>query len=91
MYSSAGNRVMTQPQFLASADKNLKAKMFQLAQGNTLFTNNGDGAFTDEGVSKGVGMGRWSWGSIFVDFNNDGWEDIFVTNGFVTGREEDDL
>ena len=91
MYSSAGNRVMTQPQFLASADAGLKAKMFQLAQGNTLFTNNGHGGFNDEGGSKGVGMGRWSWGSIFVDFNNDGWEDIFVANGFVTGREEDDL
>ena len=91
MYSSAGNRVMTQPQFLASGDPGLKQKMFQLAQGNTLFTNNGKGAFHDDGAAKGVGMGRWSWGSIFLDFNNDGWEDIFVTNGFVTGREEDDL
>lgn len=91
MYSSAGNRVVTQAQFLPAADDTLKSKMLQLAQGNTLFTNDGKGGFRDEGIASGVAMGRWSWGSIFVDFNNDGWEDLFVTNGFITGRQPDDL
>jgi hypothetical protein len=36
-------------------------------------------------------MGRWAWGSKFIDINNDGWEDIFVANGFITGPETRDL
>jgi hypothetical protein len=39
----------------------------------------------------GVTVGRWSWGSVFADLNNDGWQDLVVANGFVTGRVPDDL
>jgi hypothetical protein len=36
-------------------------------------------------------MGRWAWGSLFVDINNDGWQDIYVANGFITGDNNTDL
>jgi len=36
-------------------------------------------------------MGRWAWGSKFVDMNNDGWDDIVVPNGFLTRQIADDL
>ena len=36
-------------------------------------------------------MGRWSWGANFVDINNDGWEDLVVTNGYITGEIPGDL
>jgi hypothetical protein len=39
----------------------------------------------------GVTLGRWAWGSLFVDLNNDGWEDIYVTNGFITADDNNDL
>ena len=91
MFSSAGNRVVTQERFLPTASPAIKNAMFQMAQGNTLFTNTGQGSFRDDGIAAGVSMGRWSWGSIFMDFNNDSWEDLFVTNGFVTGRNPNDL
>ena len=39
----------------------------------------------------GVTVGRWSWGSVFGDLNNDGWQDLVVANGFVTGQVPDDL
>ena len=32
-------------------------------------------------------MGRWAWGSLFADFNNDGWEDLYVCNGFFTTED----
>jgi hypothetical protein len=83
--------VVTQEQFLPTAAPAIKNAMFQMAQGNTLFTNTGEGSFRDDGIAAGVSMGRWSWGSIFMDFNNDSWEDLFVTNGFVTGRNPNDL
>jgi hypothetical protein len=40
-------------------------------------------------VELGVTLGRWAWGSTFVDMNNDGWEDLYVTNGFLTAQGKD--
>jgi hypothetical protein len=42
-------------------------------------------------VAAGVTMGRWAWGSNFVDLNNDGLEDIYVANGFITTDDTGDL
>ena len=36
-------------------------------------------------------MGRWAWGSRFLDINNDGWQDLLVANGFLTQGKADDL
>jgi len=51
---------------------------------NRLFRNNGDGTFTDVALSAGVGakpgIGRGSDAS-FIDYNNDGFLDLFVCNG----------
>ena len=52
---------------------------------NYLYRNNGDGTFTDVGVSSGVafsedGREQAGMGVEFEDLDNDGWLDIFVTN-----------
>ncbi|MEM7313273.1 MAG: VCBS repeat-containing protein [Planctomycetota bacterium] len=91
MFSSAGNRITTQLQFKRGIDEEQK-KIFQRhARGNSLFENAGDGKFNDCSVDLGVTLGRWAWGSLFVDLNNDGWEDIYVTNGFITADNNNDL
>jgi cytochrome c peroxidase len=54
--------------------------------GNRLYNNNGSGIFTDKTDQAGVREGYWGWGSCFADFNNDGWLDIFHTNGMTDGR-----
>ncbi len=47
---------------------------------NLLFHNNGDGAFTDVSASSGVSkvQGRYSMTATTLDYNNDGWPDIYV-------------
>ena len=45
-----------------------------------LFRNDRDGSFTDVTASAGVGNNRWGVGVCAGDINNDGWEDLFVTN-----------
>ena len=54
--------------------------------GNQLFHNNGDGTFTDVTAKAGVGGGKyagkkmWSVAAAWVDYNNDGLLDLFVSN-----------
>jgi hypothetical protein len=91
MFSSAGNRITHQEQFKTSLDAREK-KLFQRhARGNSLFENLGSAGFRDRSVDLGVTLGRWAWGSLFVDVNNDGWEDLYVTNGFITAGGGNDL
>ncbi len=53
---------------------------------NVLYHNDGDNNFTD--VTFQAGLGEVSipflgWGTSFLDFDNDGWQDLFVVNGHV--------
>ncbi len=48
---------------------------------NVLYRNNGDGTFTDVTALAGVpGNGHWGKGALAADFNNDGFQDLYVTN-----------
>jgi hypothetical protein len=87
MFSSAGNRITFQREFRKG--KNQPAYQ-RHARGNTLFANTEDG-FRDVSLSAGVEMGRWDWGAQFADLNNDGWEDLYVGNGFITTEDTGDL
>ncbi|MEC7696008.1 MAG: VCBS repeat-containing protein [Planctomycetota bacterium] len=91
MFSSAGNRVTTQKGFKEGADEDVRATLKRFARGNTLLENQGDGTFKDTSEAAGVTMGRWAWSSPFVDLNNDGWQDMFIVNGFITGDDKRDL
>ncbi len=47
---------------------------------NVLYRNNGDGTFTDVTDIAGVGDTGWGMGCAFVDYDNDGDPDLYVTN-----------
>ena len=49
---------------------------------NCLYVARGDGTFAETAYFSGVAASEWSWSSIFLDVDLDGWEDILVTNGF---------
>ncbi len=91
MFSAAGNRITYQRQFKENVDEQVRAQFQRHARGNALFENDGQGGFRDVSVSAGVTMGRWAWGSNFVDFNQDGWLDLVVANGFITTEDTGDL
>jgi hypothetical protein len=53
---------------------------------NVLYHNDGGGNFTDMTFQAGIGeitIPFLGWGTSFLDFDNDGWKDIFVANGHV--------
>ena len=91
MFSSAGERVTEDERFTDSRDEETIAAYRRHARGNSLFLNRGEGTFEDSSVAAGITIGRWAWGAIFCELDNDGWPDLFVPNGFVTGTDPDDL
>jgi hypothetical protein len=50
-----------------------------------LYHNNGDGTFGDVSATAGIGVNHQyvAWGCGFIDYDNDGWPDIFQVNGHV--------
>lgn len=91
MWSSAGKRIAFQEQFKSDAPEEVKNRIQRSARGNTLLQGQGDGTFKHVSAEAAVEVGRWAWSSKFVDLNNDGWDDILVANGMVTGSDTGDL
>lgn len=58
----------------------LKFKYYQMR--NFLHLNNGNNTFSDVGQLAGIHRTDWSWTGLFIDADNDSWQDIFITNGY---------
>ncbi len=48
---------------------------------NALQINDGRGMFKEAAMYAGVEATDWSWAALWTDFDNDGWKDLFVSNG----------
>lgn len=91
MWTAAGLRVTEQSAFQPEATLQTRAFLRQHASGNSLFHNGGQGKFTDATALAGVAMGRWAWCSDAWDFDNDGFPDLYIANGFISGPSRREL
>ena len=85
MYSEPGRRITARVPRLN--------KMFaESASGNYLYHQEADGKFKQvaglQAPAMTVQKAGWSWGGGFADFNNDGFLDLYVLNGYYTAPEE---
>lgn len=100
MFSKANRRVVS---FFLKDGENFDATQIgdnpldpiyaRLGAGNTLFHNNGSEQPWEHvsGMAKPkllVEAGGWGWGALFMDINNDGWEDLYGPAGYYTAPKE---
>jgi enediyne biosynthesis protein E4 len=59
----------------------LKFNLFYQYPRNSLQLNNTDGTFSEIANHAGIAETEWSWAPLIADYDNDGWKDIYITNG----------
>jgi hypothetical protein len=91
MFSSAGRRIVPQTErYMKGENQEVHATHLRFARGNSLLANRGDGTFEDVTEQAGVAIGGWAWGAKFLDLNNDGLEDLYSPNGYITNDDPGD-
>jgi tetratricopeptide (TPR) repeat protein len=91
MWTAAGIRISGQEIFQKSAGDEIRALYRKHAMGNSLLHNRRAGRFEDTGPRAGTAMGRWSWSSDTWDFDHDGFPDLYIANGMISGTTHEDL
>lgn len=92
MWESAGRRVTVQPEFMPAVPESIRRVFLLDGMGNSLLHNEGaSGKFRDVTDESGTRFGGWNWGSDAWDFDHDGYPDMYVANGFISGRKREDL
>ncbi len=91
MWAAAGIRVSEDANFQPKNPENIRALYRQHARGNSLYRNQGDGQFKNVSTAAGVDIGRWSWCSDAWDFDHDGFSDLYIANGYISGPDKRDL
>jgi tetratricopeptide (TPR) repeat protein len=86
MWTAAGERIAGDAEFQKMATTEIRALYRKHAVGNTLLHNDGQDRFRDATQAQ---MGRWAWSSDSWDFDHDGFVDIYVANGMVSGKKRD--
>src|ERR1700730_10400229 len=91
MWSAAGLRVSQEKRFHEKEPENVRALYRQHSHGNSLYRNQGNGKFQNVTSQAGVEMGRWAWSSDAWDFDHDGYPDLYIANGYISGPDTRDL
>ncbi|MGN6295492.1 MAG: VCBS repeat-containing protein [Ginsengibacter sp.] len=75
-------KLLFSPNSYGKFDNMLQSGFYFQYMRNMLQLNNGNGTFSEIGQLAGISNTDWSWAPLFADYDNDGWKDLFVTNGY---------
>jgi|GEM_PF-13350 ligand-binding sensor domain-containing protein len=76
-------KILFAPNNYEKFDLTLRDGFYYQYMRNMLHINNGNGTFSEIGQLSGISNTDWSWSPLFADYDNDGWKDLFVTNGYA--------
>ncbi len=88
MWSAPGLRITSSPAFMRDATPAVRTLYRRHVRGNSLFRNLGNGRFEDKTLEAHAAMGRWAWSSDALDFDSDGWDDLYIVNGMLTRQAD---
>jgi hypothetical protein len=89
--SNARQKNLFNPDNYELFDQNLRVGFYYQYMRNMLQMNNGNGLFSETGQLDGISNTDWSWAPLFADYDNDGWKDLFVTNGLLRDLTNNDF
>lgn len=80
-------KLLMAPDNYAKFDLNVRSGFYYQYMRNMLNLNNGTVAggspiFSEIGQTAGISNTDWSWSALLADYDNDGWKDLFVSNGY---------
>jgi len=75
-------KILLAPDNYGKFDFNVKVGFGNQYMRNMLQLNNGNNTFSEVGQLAGISNTDWSWAPLFADYNNDGFKDLMVTNGY---------
>lgn len=76
-------KLLMAPDNYAKFDLNVRTGFYYQYMRNMFHLNNGDGTFSEIGQLAGVSNTDWSWAALLADYDNNGFKDLLVTNGYV--------
>ena len=84
-------KLLIGPDNYAKFDLNVRSGFHYQYMRNMLHINNGNGTFSETGQLAGMSNTDWSWAALMADYDNDGWKDLFVTNGYLRDYTNQDF
>jgi hypothetical protein len=90
--SGAGVHIEAMSNSIADYDRDGDQDIYcsNTTTGNVLLNNQNDGSFIDAASFAGIEVFLVCWGSLWLDYDNDGWEDLFIPtvgNGFTVSEQ----
>jgi hypothetical protein len=76
-------KLLLAPDNYGKFDLNVRSGFYYQYMRNMLHLNNGNGTFSEIGQYAGMSNTDWSWSALAADYDNDGWKDLYVTNGYT--------
>ena len=76
-------KLLLTPDNYSKFNLNLRSGFYYQYMRNMLQLNNGNGTFSEIAQISGISNTDWSWSALFADYDNDGWKDLYVTNGYL--------
>ncbi|MEM7658542.1 MAG: VCBS repeat-containing protein, partial [Bacteroidota bacterium] len=75
-------KLLMAPDNYPKFDLNIRSGFHYQYMRNMLQLNHGNGTFSEVGQQLGISNTDWSWSALLADYDNDGWKDLYITNGY---------